>query len=79
MPSGSGGTLGIVEHPLPLKRKIAAPINPIVDLFAFSLLFIPDFVDLPFLSSRCEFFHDLCHNRDGLQEGKNGSPHGIRA
>jgi len=74
LPSGSGGTLGVMTaHPL-LRRTI----NPSVEILAFMLLIVADFVSLPFLAGRHEFFQNPGEDRHGLKESEECRPHGIR-
>jgi len=76
LPSGSGGTLEVVTQQL--QRRSAAPINPRIDLFAFMLFVVADFVDLLLSTGWRELLHDPGHDRDGLKEGEDGRPHRIR-
>ena len=76
MPSGSGGTLGVVTQQL---LRAAAAINPSIDLLTFMLFVGADFVDLPLAPGWRELFHDPGHDRDGLKEGEDGRPHGNQA
>ena len=73
LPSGNGGTLGVTTAQ-PLQRTI----NPSVEILAFMLLVIADFVGLPFPAGRRELFHDPGEDRHGLKKGEECRPHGVR-